>query len=319
MNKPGPEGPTDLSKRSWWGVLKRTVKEFQEDNLTDWAAALTYYGVLALFPALLVLVSVIGLFGDETVNQVMADLTVAMPEGVRTVVQDGVKNLQENGGRAGAFAIFGLVTALWSASGYISAFIRAANAIYDVPEGRPVWKTLPLRVGLTMLTGTLMAVGLLLIVFTGRLAESVGRAIGVGETFVTVWDIAKWPVLIVIVMLVLAILYWLSPNAEHTGFRWITPGGILAVLLWLIASAGFAIYVKYFAKYQETYGALAGAILFLVWLWISNIAILLGAEFDAELERGRAIEGGHPPEHEPFLPLRDDRKVKEEVGDRGLA
>jgi membrane protein len=314
-----PEGPTDLSRRSWWGVLKRTVKEFQEDNLTDWAAALTYYGMLSLFPALLVLVSVIGLFGESTTDQVMADLTVAMPREVKTIVEGGVRNLQENGGRAGVFAIFGLLAALWSASGYISAFIRASNAIYDVPEGRPIWKTLPLRLGLTVLTGALVAVGLLLVVFTGRLADAVGRQIGVGETFVTVWDIAKWPVLIVIVMLVLAILYWLSPNAEHHGFRWITPGGILAVILWLVASAGFAIYVAKFAKYQETYGALASAILFLVWLWISNIAILLGAEFDAELQRGRAIEAGHPPDDEPFLPLRDNRKVKEEVGDRGLA
>jgi membrane protein len=314
-----PEGPTDLSKRSWWGVLKRTVKEFKEDNLTDWAAALTYYGVLALFPGLLVLVSVIGLFGDETTDQVINDLTVAMPSGVRTIITDGVGNLKKHSDSAGVFAIFGLVVALWSASGYISAFIRAANAIYDVPEGRPIWKTLPLRIGLTALTGALMATGMLLVVFTGRLADAVGRAIGVGETFVTVWDIAKWPVLVLIVMLVLAILYWLSPNAEHHGFRWITPGGILAVLIWLVASAGFAIYVAKFAKYQETYGALAGAVLFLVWLWISNIAILLGAEFDAELERGRAIETGHPPEEEPFLPLRDDRKVKEEAGDRGLA
>jgi membrane protein len=305
-----PAKPTQLSRRSWWGVLKRTVKQFQADNLTDWAAALTYYGILSLFPALLVLISVLGLVGHGTESTVINEIKQLVPGTAGDVIGNVIKNVQSAPKASGVLAIIGLLTALWSASSYISAFIRANNAIYDVPEGRPAWKLLPLRVALTVLTGVLLTVSLLAVVTTGQLALLVGKLLHIGNTAVTVWDIAKWPVLVILISLMFAVLYYFAPNARHGGFRWITPGGVLAVVIWLIASAGFALYVSMFGSYNKTYGTFAGIIVFLIWLWISNIAVLLGAEFDAELERGRAIEGGHPEDKEPYLELRDDRKVK---------
>lgn len=312
----GPDKPTDLGVKGWVAALKRTLKEFSEDNVSDWAAALTYYGVLSIFPGILVLVSILGLLGPDTTQAVQDTVTEVAPRAeaaVRTVVQQA----QAAGGTAGLAAIFGLLAAFWSASGYIAAFMRASNAIYDVPEGRPIWKTLPIRVGVTAIIGVMLILAAVIVVFTGSLAQAVGDVIGLGSTAVTVWSIAKWPVLIVLVSLMFAILYWASPNAKHGGFRWVSPGGLFAVALWIIASAAFAFYLANFGNYNKTYGTLAGVIAFLVWLWISNIAILLGAEMDAELERGRAIASGMPAETEPFLELRDDRKVKE-GSDKGL-
>jgi membrane protein len=310
--RPGPDGPSDLGRHSWWGVLKRTVTQFQADNLTDWAAALTYYGILSLFPALLVLISSLGLVGHGTQKAVLDNVRKLVPGTAGDMVGNIIHNVQNAPKASGILAIVGLVAALWSASGYISAFMRATNAIYDVPEGRPIWKTLPLRIGLTILTGVLLTVSILAVVLTGSLASLIGRLLHVGHTAVIVWDIAKWPVLVVLISLMFAVLYYAAPNAKHGGFRWITPGGLLAVLVWLIASAAFALYVANFGSYNKTYGTFAGIIVFLVWVWISNIAILLGAEFDAEIERGRAIEAGlRPPDKEPYMELRDDRKLKD--------
>jgi membrane protein len=293
------------------GVLKRTVKQFQADNLTDWAAALTYYGILSLFPALLVLISILGLVGHGTEKTVINEVKQLVPGTAGDVISNVIQNVQSAPRASGILAIVGLLTALWSASSYISAFIRANNAIYDVPEGRPAWKLLPLRVLLTVLTGVLLTVSLLAVVTTGKLALMVGKLLHIGNTAVTIWDIAKWPVLVILISLMFAVLYYFAPNARQGGFRWITPGGVLAVLIWLIASAGFALYVAKFGSYNKTYGTFAGIIVFLIWMWISNIAVLLGAEFDAELARGRAIEAGAPEDKEPYLELRDDRKVKD--------
>jgi membrane protein len=305
-----------LGRRGWWGALKRTVKEFRRDNLTDWAAALTYYGVLSIFPGLLVLVSLLGLLGKSTTDRVVENLTEVAPGAAREIITGAVNGLQESNNTAGVLALVGLAGALWSASGYIGAFMRASNAIYDVPEGRPIWKTIPIRLAVTVFTGVLIAISALAVVFTGGLAEQAGKLIGLGSAAVTAWDIAKWPVLVLLVSLMFAVLYWASPNAKQGGFRWVSPGGLLAVVLWIVASAAFAFYVANFGSYNKTYGTLGGVIAFLVWLWISNIAILLGAEFDAELHRGRAIAAGHPEEREPFVGLRDDRKVdKERDGD----
>jgi membrane protein len=308
--QPAPETPAGLSGRSWWGVLKRTVREFQDDNLTIWAAALTYYGVLSIFPGLLVLVSVLGLFGESVTQPLIDNIAAIAPGAVQDILTGAVENLQQSQGAAGILAIAGLAGALWSASGYVSVFMRASNAIYDVPEGRPIWKTLPIRLGVTIVVGVLLVISALMVVFTGGLAEQVGDLIGIGPTLVTVWNIAKWPVLVILVSLMFAILYWASPNARQGGFQWVSPGGVLAVLVWIIASAGFAFYVANFGSYNKTYGTLGAVIIFFVWLWISNIAVLLGAEFDAELHRGRAIAAGHPEEEEPFVELRDTRKIK---------
>jgi membrane protein len=296
--------------RHWWPVLKRTVREFKEDNLTDWAAALTYYGVLAIFPALIVLVSILGLVGNSATQPLIDNLGAVAPGPAKEIFTSAIENLQGDQGAAGVLFVVGLLAALWSASGYVAAFMRASNAIYDMEEGRPVWKTLPVRVGLTLVLLLLLAVSTIAVVLTGGLAEKVGDLIGLGSTAVTVWNIAKWPVLLVVVSFMFALLYWAAPNVKHPGFRWISPGGVLAVIGWLIASAAFALYVANFASYNKTYGALGGVVVFLVWLWISNIVILLGAEFNAELERERAIEDGMRPEdREPFVEPRDTRKM----------
>ncbi|MDW5322332.1 YihY/virulence factor BrkB family protein [Plantactinospora sp. KLBMP9567] len=313
-----PDQPTTLGVRGWWGVLRRTVREFGDDRLTDWAAALTYYAVLSIFPGLLVLVSVLGLVGDSVLQPLIDDMGRIAPGPVGEILKTGTRNLIEAQGAAGLFAVIGLVVALWSASGYIAAFMRASNAIYDVPEGRPIWKTLPIRIAVTIVVGILLAVSALMVVFTGKLAEWVGDALGAGSALITGWNVAKWPILVVLVSLMFAILYWAAPNARQGGFRWITPGGLVAVVVWIIASAGFAFYVANFGTYNKTYGILGGVVIFFVWLWISNLALLLGAEFDAELHRGRAIADGHPEDEEPFVELRDTRKIKK-GRDRGLA
>ena len=305
-----PGTPTELGKRSWLGVLKRTVREFKEDALADRAAALTYYGVLAIFPALLALVSVLGLVGKSATEPLVDNLGKVAPGPAKDIFTTAIENLQKSKGSGGILFIIGLAAALWSASGYVAAFMRASNAIYDVEEGRPIWKKGPVRVGVTLLLVVLLAISALAVALTGPLAEQVGKVMGIGKSVVTVWDIAKWPVLLLIVSLMFAILYWASPNVRQPGFRWISPGGIVAVIIWIAASAAFAFYVANFGSYNKTYGALGGVIIFLVWLWISNIAILLGAEFDAELERARQIEAGHPPDEEPFVEPRDTRKMR---------
>jgi len=314
----GPRKPSELRFKGIVAAVRRTFKQYSEDNISDWAAALTYYGVLSIFPAALVLVSILGFLGPDgkqTVQGTINDLTGNQQ--IRDLA--GTVLIQVNGsGMASFAAILGIVIAFWSASGYIAAFMRASNAVYDVPEGRPIWKTLPIRAGVTAVVGVMLVVSAFIVVFTGNLARVVGQKLGFGGVAVTTWSIAKWPVLVILVSLMFAILYWASPNAKTGGFRWVSPGGIFAVVLWLAASAAFALYLARFASYDKTYGTLGGVIAFLVWLWISNIAILLGAELDAELERGRAIAAGHDPADEPFLELRDTRKLKK-GSEKGLA
>ncbi len=307
---PAPESPTDLQAGSLVNVLKRTVREFREDGLTDWAAALTYYSILAIFPALIVLFSVLGLIGESATQPLIDNLEELAPGPAREIVTDAIRNLQSSQGSAGVLFVVGVAGALWSASGYVAAFMRASNSIYDIEEGRPIWKTLPVRIGLTISLLVLVGISAFAVVLTGGLAEQMGNLVGLGSTAVTVWDIAKWPVLLVVVSFMFALLYWAAPNVKQPGFRWISPGGILAVVLWVIASGAFAFYVSNFGSYNKTYGALGGVIIFLVWLWISNIAVLLGAEFNAELERGRAIEAGHPADQEPFMEPRDTSKME---------
>lgn len=302
------KGPGDLPKRSWGSVLKRTLKEFKADALTDWAAALTYYGVLALFPAVLALMAVLGLMGKSTIQPLIDNVAELAPGAVNDILTTVLKQLGEGQGKAGLALIVGLAVALWSASGYVAAFMRAANNVYDIGEGRPVWKTLPTRVGITTAVVILLALTAVGVVVSGTLARKAGEVLGLGSTAVTVWNIAKWPVMVLLVSLAIALLYWGAPNVKRR-FRWISPGSLLAVLIWLLASAAFAFYVANFASYSQTYGTFAGIIIFLVWLWITNIAILFGLEFNAEMERQRAIEGGHPPGQEPYAQPRDTRKL----------
>jgi membrane protein len=300
-----------LPKRAWWGAIKRTVREFQQDNMTDWAAALTYYSIMSIFPSIVVLTAIVGLAGASATGPLIQNIEQMAPGQAREIMVNALRELEKSSGLAGPLAIVGLLAAVWASSAYIGAFIRAANAIYEIDEGRPLWKTLPLRVLLTLSMVVLLAVCAFGVVATGEVAERLGQWIGIGQTGVLVWDIAKWPVLALLISLAFALLYWAAPNVQHPGFRWLTPGSVLAVLVWVIASAGFALYVGSFASYNKTYGSLAGVVVFLVWLWISNLALLFGAEFDAELARGQRIEAGQPETVEPFLPPRDTRAMDE--------
>jgi membrane protein len=308
-----PDKPTQLGGKSWFGVLRRTGREFSADNLTDWAAALTYYGVLAIFPALIALVSILGLVGESATQPLIDNLGTVAPGPAQEIFTSAITNLQKNQGAAGILFIVGLAGAIWSASGYVAAFMRASNAIYDVPEGRPIWKTLPTRVGTTLVLLVLLVVSAVGVVLSGGLAEQVGKVVGLSSTFVDVFNIVKWPILVLLVSFMFAFLYWAAPNVKQPGFRWVSPGGVVAVLIWIIASLAFAFYVANFSSYNKTYGSLGGVISFLVWLWISNIAVLFGAELNAELERGRRMEAGDVAEdEEPFVEPRDTRKMDDD-------
>ncbi len=310
LERRAPSGPTELSTRSWFGVLKRTGKEFSADNLTDWAAALTYYGVLAIFPALIALVSILGLIGHSATQPLINNLNTVAPGPAKSIFTNAIHGLEKSQGAAGILFVVGIASAIWSASGYIGAFMRASNAIYEVEEGRPFYVKRPVQVGVTVVMLVLLAVSAFAVVITGGLATQVGKLLGIGNTAVTIWDIAKWPVLLLVVSGMFSILYWAAPNVKHPGFRWLTPGGVLAVAVWLVASALFAVYVANFGSYNKTYGTLGGVIAFLVWLWISNIAVLLGAELNAELERGRELEAGLPAEDEIRLETRAQPKER---------
>ena len=303
-----PDKPAELGRGGWLAAGRRTAREFKQDNLRDWAAALTYYGIQSIFPGLLVLVSLLGLIGKSATGPFVTGLAKIAPANVRTIVLNAIHHLQGNHAAAGILTIVSIVIGLWSASNYVAAFMRASNAIYDVPEGRPAWKTYPVRLSVTVVMLVLLVASVLIVVVTGSLARRVGNGLGIGSTAVTAWGIAKWPVLLIIVSIMFSILYWASPNARQS-YRWVSPGGFIAVILWLIASGLFALYVANFGHYNKVYGSLGGIIIFLIWMWISNIAILFGAEFNAELIRGRAIAGGTPPDQEPYTELRDTRKL----------
>jgi membrane protein len=292
----GPDTPTDLSKRSWLGTLKRTVKEFSHDNGTDWAAALTYYAVLSLFPAIIALISILGLVVDPaTITRVITDVVSSLgPKSATDTFKGPIEQISSN--RSGALLglIFGIALALWTASGYVGAFMRASNVIYEREEGRPFYLLRPLQLAVTLVLVLMAALVVLSLVVTGPVASAIGGAVGLGDAAVTAWNIAKWPVMLVVVTVMLAVLYWPSPNAKSAGFRWVSPGSILAVVVWIVASAAFAFYVANFGSYNKTYGALGGVICFLVWMWITNVAVVLGAELNAETERAREIEAGVP-------------------------
>ncbi|GIH04609.1 hypothetical protein Rhe02_26760 [Rhizocola hellebori] len=310
----GPKRPSELSRGAWWRAFGRTVGELIDDHLTDRAAVLTYYGILAIFPGMLVLVAVVGLLGNQTAIDVVQDIKNLSFGPTADIIGQGVDDVVKSKQQAGIVAVLGLLVAFYSATGYVGAFIRAANAIYDVPEGRPVWKTLPLRILITIVTGLFLALSALTVAFTGRLAVRIGEALNIAPERVKTFDVAKWPLLMLAFALLMALLYWAAPNARQGGFRWITPGSLLATVVWIAVSGGFALYVARFNSYDRTYGALGGVIVFLVWMWLTNVAVLLGAEFDAELARERAIAAGLPRQAEPYLPVRDlpkDRVVEE--------
>jgi membrane protein len=299
-----PDTPGDLPADSWWAALKRTVKAVQENQLMDWAAALTYYAVLSVFPGLIVLTAAVGLLGPDATRMLVDSIkSVDFGQG-RDLLVGAIQNAHT---AAGPLAILGLLGALWAASGYIGGFMRANNAVYGVAEGRPLWQTVPLQLGLTVAMMLMLAASAFGLAVSGPIADQLGQWLGIGSTGLLIWGIAKWPVIVILVSLAICLLYWAAPNVRQPKprFLWLTAGSVLAVVLWLVASAGFGLYVANFASYNKTYGSLAGVIVFLVWLWISNLAVLLGAAFDAELARGRELAAGERADREPFLEPRE--------------
>jgi len=306
-----PDELRDLKKRSWFYVLRRTIKEFRDDDCTDLAAALTYYAVLAVFPGLLAVISTLGLFnlGGDSVKTILQVLKPLVDRSTLDAVRHPLEELARSQSAGVAFVV-GLAGALWSASGYVGAFSRAMNRVYGVEEGRPFYKLRPLQVLITLVTVVLCVVGLVILLVSGPVAQSVGDQLGVGNTAVTAWNIAKWPVLAIVVILVVALLYYVTPNVRQPRFRWISAGAFVAILVWVAASVGFAFYVGNFSSYNKTYGSVAGGVVALLWLWLTNVALLFGAELDAELERGRELQAGMPAEETIQLPLRDESGVR---------
>jgi membrane protein len=303
-----PDSPTDLTKPSVFYVLRKTAREFQHDQCTDLAAALTYYAVLSLFPAVLVVVSLLGVFGQgRTTTDAVLDIVSDMaPPSTVDTLRPTIQQLVESPS-AGFALVLGILTALWSASGYVGAFGRAMNRIYEVPEGRPVWKLRPLQLALTLAGLIMVAAVAFMLAVSGPVARAIGNAIGLGDVALTLWNILRWPVILVLVAMAVAVLYYATPNVQQPKFRWTSVGAALAILVWILASVGFGVYVANFGSYNKTYGALAGVIIFLLWLWITNLALLFGAELDSELERGRQLQAGMPAEKELQLPPRDTR------------
>ena len=289
-----PTGTYD--KPTAFGALRRTVTEFSEDNLTDWAAALTYYGLLALFPALIALVSIVGLFADpQSTTQKLTEIATQIgPSSAAQTFSGPIESITSNRSAAGVLFVVGLVGALWAASGYIGAFMRASNVIYETPEGRPIWRLRPLQMLITLVMVILVAVLAVALVLTGPIVDQVAEPLGISSTATDVWDIAKWPVMIAIVLVIIAVLYYSTPNVKLRGFKWITPGSIVALVVWVLASAAFAFYVANFASYDKTYGSLGGMVVMLMWLWITNLALLFGQELNAERERGIELREGTP-------------------------
>jgi membrane protein len=304
--------PVGADERTgWFATLKRTMLEFSEDGMTDWAAALTYYGLLSLFPALIALVSIVGLFGDpQSTTQTITDIVAKLgPSTAAATFSGPIESITSNRSSAGVLFVVGLAVALWAASGYVGAFMRASNVIYETPEGRPFWKLRPLQLLVTLAMVILLALVALSRVLTGPVVEAVAGPLGVGSTAVSIWNIAKWPVLLAVVILMFAVLYHASPNVKLPGFKWVTPGAIVALVIWLVASAAFAFYVANFGSYDKTYGTLGGLVTLLVWLWIANLALLLGMELNAERERSRELEAGVPgAERELQLDARHEPK-----------
>ncbi len=288
-------------------VLRRVLRKFSADQCTDLAAALTYYSVLALFPAIVAVASIPALIGQEAdatdaILDVVDDVAPALVDDLRGPIEQLAQVPA-----AGVALVIGLLGALWAASGYVGAFGRSMNRIYGVAEGRPFWKLRPVVLLVTAATVLLVALAMLMLVVTGPMARAMGDAIGVGDAAVTVWEIATWPVLVLVVMTIFAILYQATPNVRLSRWRWISAGAVLAFVVWAVASAGFGFYVANFADYDRTYGSLAGVIIFLLWLWITNLALLLGAQLDVELERVRELRAGLAAEETLRLPPKDTR------------
>jgi membrane protein len=303
-----PDSPTEIEKPSWKYVLRKTMREFTGDQCTDIAASLTYYAVLSLFPALIAVISLLGVFGQgrSTVDAVLEVVRGFAPQDAIELLTPVLEGFVDSPA-AGFALVSGIVLAIWSASGYVGAFSRAMNRIYEIPEGRSFLKLKPTQLAVTVIGIVILLVCALIIAISGPVTEAIGEALGLGQTVQLVWSIAKWPVLAILIVLLIAILYYATPNAKQPKFRWMSMGAAIALLVLVVASVAFAFYVTNFSSYAKNYGALAGVVIFLLWLWIANLALLFGAEFDAELERGRQLQAGIAAEETLQLPPRDTK------------
>jgi len=304
-----PDSPGEVTKPSWKYALRKTMREFMADQCTDLAAALTYYAVLSLFPALIALVSLLGVFGqgERSIDTILSLVNDVAPGGTADVLRAPLEQFSSSPA-AGFALVLGILVAIWTASGYVGAFSRAMNRVYEIEEGRPFWKLRPMQLGVTLISILLILIMLVILIVSGPVTTFVGNALGLGETLQVVWSITKWPVLALAVVLIVAILYYATPNAKQPRFRWISLGALVALITLVVASFLFGLYVTNFSNYDRTYGSLAGVVVFLLWLWIANLALLFGAQFDPELERGRQLQAGIAAEEDIQLPPRDTRK-----------
>jgi membrane protein len=300
--------PVALPRASWGDTLKRTLRKAKDDKINHWGAALTYYAVLSLFPALLVMVSLVGLFGSpERVTKVLTDTISDLgPSTAAQTFQGPIESLTSNRGGAGVVLVVSIAGALWAASGYVSAFADASNTIYQVEEGRPFWKLKPLQLLVTFVLILIAAFVALGLVLSGPIVGALGGALGISDSVLTAWRFAKWPAMLILVVVIFGVLYYTAPNARVSGVRWVSGGAIVALVAWIVASLAFALYVSNFGSYNKTYGALGGVVVFLLWLWLTNLAILLGAEFNAETERAKQLHSGvRGAERKLKLPARE--------------
>jgi membrane protein len=304
-----PDSPTDISKRSWGYIFKRTLNEFSADKCTDLAAGMTYYAVLSIFPGLLAVVSILGVFGQgEATTRTIIDLLeqLGAPPDALSLIEGPINQMTTATG-AGLALVVGIIGAIWTASGFVRAFGRAMNLMYDVDEGRPFWKLYPVMLGVTLVLVTVVVIMMLLLILSGGFAQALGDMIGLGETALMVWNIVRWPILVLLVVFMIAVLYYATPNIKQPKFRWLSIGAIVAIVVMALATAGFGFYVANFGNYNATYGAIGGVIVLLLWIWIMNVVLLFGGELDAEIERGRQLQAGIRAEETLQLPPRDTR------------
>ena len=298
--------PAGFPAALWKYASMRALREFSRDGGTDLAAGLTYFAVLSLFPGLLAMVSLLGIIGraEETTEFLLKAVGTVADPGVVDTLAGPISQLSAATGAGFTFAV-GLLGALWTASGYVGAFGRALNRVYQVPEGRPVWKLRPAMLLLTLVIVLLAVLAVAILVLSGPVARGLGNAVGLGPEALMAWNVAKWPLLVLVAVLMVAVLYYFTPNVRRRRFRFMSLGAFGALLLLGLATAGFSFYVANFANYNKTYGSIGGVIVLLLWIWIGNISLLLGAEFDAELERARELRAGIVAEDRLQLPPRD--------------
>jgi membrane protein len=304
--RPLPMKIRQLRWSTWRGVLWRSLVGYPKGGCIDFAGAMTYRAVTAMIPSLVVIVSLVNLVTDgqaavDAVVAILRDLgagSIVANSGLRTVLD----SLLVKQGSASVLLGSGLFGAIWSGSGYVAAFTRASNRIYGVREGRPWWKVQLLQFGLATVALVLLAVEAAGLVISGPLAKLVGDRVHAGAPFRLAWSAGRWPVLVLIAVVLLSLLFWIAPNVRQPRFRWLTLGGTVALAVWIAVSFGFGLYVANFGSYDRTYGSLGAIMVFLVWLYLSNSALLLGVQVNAEVQRGRLIQAGEPDLETPLKP-----------------